>query len=203
MTAPLVLLAIFAILLGFIGTPAWPWLQDFLEMRHGSFDFAQLAEDGLIPLMLASSLLVFAGLGLGWWMYGRKPIRRAANADALELLQPSLFHALHKGLFIDQLYELTILRLIWWMAVAANWLDRWVWTGIPLAVSALTKSLGWFDFSLDRWVVNKGFDEGCNGVADGGRLLARLQDGRIQNYLRLLAAAVAALAFYLLLGHRG
>jgi NADH-quinone oxidoreductase subunit L len=203
MTAPLVLLAVFAILLGFIGTPAWPWLQDFIEMRRAGLDFAQLAENGLIPLMLASSLLVFAGLGLGWWIYGRRPIRRAANADALELLQPSLFHALHKGFFIDQLYELTILRLVWWMAVAANWLDRWVWSGIPLAVSALTKSLGWVDFSLDRWVVNKGFDEGCNGVADGGRLLARLQDGRIQNYLRLLAAAVAALAFYLLLGHRG
>ena len=61
------------------------------------------------------------------------------NADALEQLQPSLFHALRKGLFIDELYALTILRLAWWMAIAANWLDRWVWSGIPLAVSALTK----------------------------------------------------------------
>jgi NADH-quinone oxidoreductase subunit L len=203
MTTPLILLAGFAILLGFVGTPAWPWLQDFLEMRRAPLDFGQLAEGGLIPLMLVSSLLVFAGLTLGWWIYGRKPIQRAANADALEQLQPSLFHALRKGFFIDELYALTILRLAWWMATAANWLDRWVWSGIPLAVSALTKGLGWVDFSLDRWVVNKGFDEGCNGVADGGRWLARLQDGRIQNYLRLLAAAVAALAFYLLLGHRG
>jgi NADH-quinone oxidoreductase subunit L len=203
MTTPLVMLAVFAILLGFVGTPAWPWLQDFLDMRRATLDFGQLAEGGLIPLMLASSLLVFAGLTLGWWVYGRKPIQRAANADAMEQLQPSLFHALHKGFFIDELYALTILRLAWWMAVFANWLDRWVFSGIPLAVSALTRSLGWVDFSLDRWVVNKGFDEGCNGVADGGRWLARLQDGRIQNYLRLLAAAVAALAFYLLLGHRG
>jgi NADH-quinone oxidoreductase subunit L len=203
MTTPLVLLAVFAIVLGFVGTPAWPWLQDFLDMRRPTLDFAQLAEGGLIPLMLASSLLVFAGLTLGWWVYGRRPIQRAANADALEQLQPSLFHALRKGFFIDELYALTILRLAWWMAVSANWLDRWMWSGIPLAVSAITKSLGWADFSLDRWVVNKGFDEGCNGVANGGRWLARLQDGRIQNYLRLLAAAVAALAFYLLLGHRG
>ena len=203
MTTPLVLLAVFAIMLGFAGTPAWPWLQDFLDMRRASLDFGQLAEGGLIPLMLTSSLLVFAGLTLGWWIYGRKPIQRAANADALEQLQPSLFHALHKGFFIDELYALTILRLGWWMAAAANWLDHWVWSGIPLAVSALTRSLGWIDFSLDRWVVNKGFDEGCNGVAGGGRWLARLQDGRIQNYLRWLAAAVAALAFYLLLGHRG
>jgi NADH:ubiquinone oxidoreductase subunit 5 (subunit L)/multisubunit Na+/H+ antiporter MnhA subunit len=203
MTTPLTLLAVFAVLLGFIGTPAWPWLQAFLDMRHTGLDFSQLTENGLLPMMLASSLLVFAGLGLGWWMYGRKPIRRAANADALEQLQPGLFHALHKGLFIDELYELVILRPAWGVARFANWMERWVWSGIPPAVSALTKSLGWIDFSLDRWVVNKGFDEGCDGVAGGGRLLARLQDGRVQNYLRLLGAAVAALAFFLLLGHRG
>ena len=153
--------------------------------------------------MLASSLLVFAGLGLGWWMYGRRPIKHAADTDALERLQPALFHALHKGLFVDQLYAVTVLRLAWWIArrrelAGAMGLERH-----PAGVSAVTKGLGWIDFSLDRWVVNKGFDEGCNGVADGGRLLARLQDGRIQNYLRLLAAAVAALALFLLLGHRG
>jgi NADH-quinone oxidoreductase subunit L len=104
---------------------------------------------------------------------------------------------------VDQLYALTVLRLAWWVACFANWLERWVWSGIPVAVSAMTKGLGWIDFSVDRWVVNKGFDEGCSGVADGGRLLARLQDGRIQGYLRLLGAAVAALALFLLLGRRG
>jgi NADH-quinone oxidoreductase subunit L len=203
MTVPLLILTGFAVLLGFIGTPAWPWLQAFLEMRHSGVDFAQLAENGLLPLMLGSSLLVFAGLALGWWIYGRKPIKHAAEKDALEQLQPAVFHALRQGLYIDQLYAQTVLRLAWWMANVASWLERWVWSGIPLIVSALTKGLGWIDFSLDRWVVNKGFDEGCDGVADGGRLLARLQDGRVQNYLRYLGAAVAALALFLLLGHRG
>ena len=97
MTVPLMLLAVFAVLLGFIGTPAWPWLQAFLEMRHAGLDFGQMAEDGLVPLMVASSLLVFAGLDLGWWMYGRRPIRHAGDPDALERLQPALFHALHKA----------------------------------------------------------------------------------------------------------
>jgi NADH-quinone oxidoreductase subunit L len=203
MTVPLVLLAGFAVLLGFIGTPAWPWLQTFLEMRPSGVNFGQLAENGLLPLMLGSSLLVFAGLTLGWWIYGRRPIKHAAEPDALERMQPTVFHALRQGLYIDQLYAQTVLRLAWWIAVVANWLERWVWSGIPVIVSALTKGLGWIDFSLDRWVVNKGFDEGCDGVADGGRLLARLQDGRVQNYLRYLGAAVAALALFLLLGHRG
>jgi NADH-quinone oxidoreductase subunit L len=203
MTVPLVLLALFAVLLGFIGTPAWPWLQAFLDMRHAGVDLRQLGEEGLPQLMLASSLLVFAGLGLGWWIYGRKPIQRAADADVLERLQPALFRALRKGLYIDQLYALTVQRPAWWIACVADWLERWVWSGTPTAVSALTKGIGWIDFSLDRWVVNKGFDEGCTGVADSGRLLARLQDGRIQNYLRFVGAAVAALALFLLLGHRG
>jgi NADH-quinone oxidoreductase subunit L len=203
MTTPLLLLAGFAVLLGFLGTPAWPWLQSFLAMKTASWDLHQLAENGLLGLMVGSSLLVFAGLGLGWWLYGRKPIRHAGDKDALERLQPAVFHAFKHALFIDQLYALTVLRLAWWIACVANWLERWIWGGIPVAVSAITKGLGWIDFSLDRWVVNKGFDEGCSGVADGGRLLARLQDGRIQGYLRLLGAAVAALALFLLLGRRG
>jgi NADH-quinone oxidoreductase subunit L len=203
MTVPLMLLAVFAVLLGFIATPAWPWLQGFLELRQVRLDFGHLAEAGLPALMVTSSLLVFAGLYLGWWMYGRRPIRRAGDPDALERLQPALFHALHNGFYIDQLYELTILRLAWWMADLANFIDRWIWSGIPLAISALVQGVGFVDSSLDRWVVNKGFDEGCNSVAGGGRWLARLQNGLIQNYLRLLGAAVAALAFFLLLGHKG
>jgi NADH-quinone oxidoreductase subunit L len=203
MTVPLMLLAVFAVVLGFIGTPAWPWLQAFLELRQARFDFRQLAEDSLPALMVASSFLVFAGLYLGWWMYGRRPIKHAGDPDALERLQPALFRVLHKGFYIDQLYALTILRLAWWIANLANFIDRWIWSGIPRVVSALIQGVGWMDSSLDRWVVNRGFDEGCNGVAGGGRLLARLQDGLIQNYLRLLGAAVAALAFFLLLGHKG
>ncbi len=59
------------------------------------------------------------------------------------------------------------------------------------------------DFSLDRGVVNKGFDEGCNSVAGSGRLLSRFQDSSVQNYLRVIAAGLAVLAIFLLLGHRG
>ena len=54
----------------------------------------------------------------------------------LERLQPALFHALRNGFFVDQLYAVTILRLAWWMAALhRNWLDRWVWSGIPMAAS--------------------------------------------------------------------
>jgi NADH-quinone oxidoreductase subunit L len=190
-------LAVFAVLFGLLGTPAWPWLQSFLDLEPTALDFSKLMEGGVPQLMLVSSLLVFAGLGLGWWLYGRKPMKHPADRDPLE------FPILKNAFFVDQLYAVTVQRLAWWFAAASAWLDRWVWGGIPVAVASLTKGLGWIDFSLDRWVVNKGFDDGCDGVAGGGRLLARIQDGRIQHYLRLLAGAVAVLALILLLGRRG
>ncbi len=34
MTLPLVILAVFAMGLGLIGTPAWPWFRAFLESRR-------------------------------------------------------------------------------------------------------------------------------------------------------------------------
>jgi NADH-quinone oxidoreductase subunit L len=197
MTVPLALLAVLAVVFGLLGTPAWPWLQGFLDLQPAAFDFSKLMEDGVPQLMLISSLLVFAGLGLGWWLYGRRPMRHPADRDPLQ------FALLKKAFYVDQVYAATVQRLAWWIAAASAWLDRWVWGGIPTVVASLTKGLGWIDFSLDRWVVNKGFDEGCSGVAGGGRLLARIQDGRIQQYLRLLGGAVAILALILLLGRRG
>jgi NADH-quinone oxidoreductase subunit L len=203
MTVPLVILAGFAILLGFLGTPAWPWLQAFIEMRPAKVDLAALSEAKMLGLMLSSSLLVFAGLGLGWWLYVRKPIRHAADPDALEKIQPAVFRALQKAFYVDQLYAATIVKLTWLLSLFADWLERWVWSGVPTLVSACMKRLGWLDLSLDRWVVNQGFDEGCQGVANGGRLLALLQNGRAQDYLRLLAVAVAVLGFFLLWEHKG
>ena len=88
MTRPLVVLAVFAVLLGFVGTPAWPWFQSFLAGERTGLDFGRFGEAGLLPLMVISSLIVFAGLGLGWWFYGRKPIVHATDPDALERIQP-------------------------------------------------------------------------------------------------------------------
>ncbi len=74
MTGPLVILAACSILLGLIGTPAWPWFQSFLGGQEARIDFAGFGENGILPIMLSSTVIVFLGFGLGWWFYGRKPI---------------------------------------------------------------------------------------------------------------------------------
>ena len=42
MTVPLVILAVFAILLGFVGTPAWPWFDGFLNGEPVAIQFQQI-----------------------------------------------------------------------------------------------------------------------------------------------------------------
>ncbi len=55
---------------------------------------------------------------------------------------------------------------------------------------------------LDTNVVDGGFDKGCEELAVGGGLLARVQTGRVQTYLRILALAVVALVAILIWSSR-
>jgi len=200
MTTPLVILAAFAILLGLIGAPAWPWFQSFLEGEHATLSFAAFSNAGILPLMVASSLLVFLGLGVGWLLYGRRPITDAEQPDALEQIQPHLFSALSHAFYVDELYSATILRISAWWSLACDWCDRWVWNGAVQTVSYLVLSLAWLDNFFDTYVVNAGFDEGCQTVSRGGQILSRLQGGRIQGYLRMIGLALIVLVVLLLWG---
>jgi NADH-quinone oxidoreductase subunit L len=152
--------------------------------------------------MLSSSLLVFLGLGLGWWFYGRKPIASAAAPDQLGKLQPQLYSVLNHAFFVDALYGATIIRLNTVWAKVCDWLDRWVWNGAVQTVSYLVLVVAWLNNFFDASVVNSGFDEGCEGVSRGGQLLALLQGGQVQSYMRVIGCALIALTLFLLWGVR-
>ena len=54
MTTPLAILAFFAVALGAIGTPAWPWFRAFLENRAVRVDLHAFAEPAWLMLLLTS-----------------------------------------------------------------------------------------------------------------------------------------------------
>lgn len=203
MTVPLIILALFAAFLGFVGTPAWPWFQAFLEGRHAALDFGAFAGNGILPLMVISSLIVFAGLGLAWWLYGRKPVESAEARDALERIMPGPYHVLARRMYLDELYGATVIRVARWCSQVMDWMDRWVWNGVVQAVAKIVAGVAWIDSSLDMAVINMGFDGGCEGVARGGWLVARVQSGRVQSYLRMLGIALVALVLFLFWSHKG
>ena len=198
MVMPLVVLAFFSVVLGFLGTPAWPWIQNFLEGEHVVSNW----NGEVLTVMLSSSMVALAGIGLGYWLYGRQPLQ-SEQPDVLERWWPNVFGVLRRKYYVDEIYEWAIVGLNAWWAMACDWLDRWVWDGLVQLVGAVVLGIAWVDRILDEQVVNRGFDETCRGISGGGGWLSRFQNGRVQTYLRTLGLVLAVLVLLLIWGCRG
>ncbi len=198
MTAPLAILAFFAIVLGVIGTPAWPWFRAFLEGHAASVDIRTLSRSRTsLFSSLTSTVIVVLGLGLGWLLYGNKS-PKADEPDALEKAAPALWAVLRDRLYVDELYGVTVIAFYYWWARVADWLDRRVWGGIVTAVAWVFKMFAQFNRLLDMHGVDGTFDKACEELSTGGGIVSRVQNGRAQTYLRILAFAVIALAAILI-----
>ena len=202
MTIPLVILAGFAILLGFIGTPAWPWFDGFLTGEPVSFSLGKLTESGTLGLMLASAVIVFTGLGLGWWLYGERQRKTVEEPDVLQAAQPWVYTLLENKYFVDEIYERTVIRFNRFAAHLCDFLDRWIWGGAVLLVSYITLGLSWLYRFTDEFVVNVGFDTGCESLREGGSEMSRWQNGRVQTYLRVIGVALVVLIIFLIWGRK-
>jgi NADH-quinone oxidoreductase subunit L len=200
MIIPLVVLAAWSVLLGLIGTPAWPWFQAFLAGDKVTSHFGRLLEPEVLRLMLLSSTVVFLGLGLGWWLYGRKPAKSAEEPEALERLQPEIFSLLKRKFFVDEIYEASVIRFNAWWSRLCDWLDRWIWNGAVESVSLLVVGFAWLDHLLDEHVVNHGFDESCRRLTESGKRMSALQGGQVQAYLRFIGVGLTLLVLMLIWG---
>jgi NADH-quinone oxidoreductase subunit L len=202
MTVPLVLLAIGSVLLGFLGTPAFPWLQSFLTGETPLWDPSHiLAEGG--ALMFGAILIVGVGIGIGYILYGRRPRANATDPDPIEAAQPALWRALATRLGFDEFYNATAIRLHSALGALSNWLDRHVWDGAVRGVASLSEMSGVASQQTDEEVVNAGFDVGCESLRGTGRGYSRAQTGEPQSYIRGLAMAVVVLALIVVLGGAG
>jgi NADH-quinone oxidoreductase subunit L len=202
MTVPLIILAGFAILLGFVGTPAWPWFDGYLTGEEFKFDFSKLTEPGTLGLMVASAAIVFTGLGLGWFLYGKRQRKTVAEKDVLEAAQPFIYKLLENKYFIDEIYEATVIRFNAFAAWLCDFADQWIFGGAVLLVKYITIGLAWLYRLTDEYFVNLGFDTGCEALREGGGGLSKLHTGRVQTYLRVIGVALVALIIFLIWGRK-
>jgi NADH-quinone oxidoreductase subunit L len=103
---------------------------------------------------------------------------------------------------MDELYGATVIAFYGWWAKVADWLDRRVWSGAVSGVTWIFRLWAQLNKFLDTNVVDGGFDKGCEELSTGGGLLSRVQNGRAQTYLRILALAVVALVAILIWSSR-
>jgi NADH-quinone oxidoreductase subunit L len=198
MTVPLILLAVFAILLGVIGTPAWPWFAGYMRGEATVLDWTKFGDTA--ALMVASSVIVLTGLALGWFLYGRRQRKTVGEKDVLEAAQPAVFKLLQNKYYIDELYEHTVIRFNAFAARACAFLDTWIFGGLVLLVSYAALGCSWLSRTLDEKFVNGGFDAGCESLRSTGGGLSRLHTGRVQTYLRIIGVALVLLIIFLIWG---
>ena len=198
MTIPLILLALGAIGLGFLGTPAWPWLQARLSGTELHSSLHHLVEGS--GLMLLSIGLVGVGLGLGWWLYGRQLRTTAEARDPLVVTAPQVMAALANRLGFDELYAATVGRLNHFTATLAQGIDRWVLGGLVNFLAQLGIFSGTVNRQLDEDGLNGGFDQISASVRGSGQRYAQAQTGEAHGYLRVMAVAFIVLALVLVLG---
>jgi NADH-quinone oxidoreductase subunit L len=184
MTAPLVVLVFCTIFLGVVLTPAWPWLYSYLTGDTPTFDFTQLLQ----PMLFVSFVLVAVGIGVGIFIY-----RKAGETDPLQQSQPALFGFLENKMWIDELYEHTVIAFSRMCARLSDWMDRHVWDGIVRGFGSLGQFFGMFSINLDERGINAGVDETTSGARGLGRVISHWHSGQIQTYLGAVAIGMLAL----------
>lgn len=198
MTAPLVILAVCSILIGFIGTPAWPWLHHYLtgETAHGGA--SALLKSSFLLLAFVSALVVGAGVGAGWFLY-----RKFSALDPLARRVPGLFTNLRERLWMDEIYEATIIRFIRFLGYAIARVENAVFAAVGRVTALLALGFGWLSRLFDNLFIDPAFDRGCEALAQSARRGTRVQSGQVQNYLRVIAVTMIVLVLLLAWGCKG
>ncbi|MEI6560798.1 MAG: NADH-quinone oxidoreductase subunit L [Verrucomicrobiota bacterium] len=190
MTVPLAILATAAVLFSLPATPAWPWFEGFLTGEHVAFHFAALFEPGFLHIAAISIGIVACGLGFGWLVYGRRPL---SNIDPLEAALAPIYNALANRLYVDELYNATLVRALAFLGGISAWIDRRILTAAVSGAAGLSVLISHLSDRIDRFLLNLGFDNSCNALREYGGGIASCEGGRVQGYLRVIGVGMVVL----------
>ncbi len=151
MTMPLAILAFFAIALGVLGTPAWPWFRSFLTDRPATFGIGLVStsRDWSVADADLDVVVVSIGYGLGWALYGNKSPQAERAGCAGEGDAAGVDCAAAIAFTSTSSTARPVIAFYCWWARVADWLDRRVWGGAVAAVTWLFGLWARFNRFLD------------------------------------------------------
>ncbi|UCF59789.1 MAG: NADH-quinone oxidoreductase subunit L [Anaerolineaceae bacterium] len=205
MTLPLVVLAVFAVGIGWVGIPEhFPlvggiipnWFHDYvggtlIEHPH-ALDFNP------VPLLVSIGVAL-GGLTMGWLVYRRVP---AGVPDPLQRWLGPIYTVLKNKYYFDELYHFLFVRPAYWFAetFTYRWIDRGLIDGFLHAVGRAALRVGSFlRNAIDLPIVNGLADRFSEGVKWAGRTFRVIQTGRVQEYLIIGLVFTGLLLSYFLL----
>jgi NADH-quinone oxidoreductase subunit L len=199
MTIPLILISPFAIILGWIGIPAYfpvigglvpnvieETLESYIEYLHFH---AVHPESGLVALAV-SLMVALGGIALGWLIYGRRAYAYE-TVDPLRRLLGPVWWLLHRKYFVDEAYQYTVVAFSKALSKFLYWIDDvWVIDPIVDAIGLIGVWLSKVAANFDRYVVDGVVNGAARVSGRFGGILRNTQDGHVQVYLLVLVVSV-------------
>jgi NADH-quinone oxidoreductase subunit L len=203
---PLVVLAFFSVVAGFLNWAAWPFhLEKFKDWVEPRVAFPVVAHPGFDYSKAAISLAI-ASLGIGvaaYFWFQREELGPLRGLTQRSKVAHAGYTFLENKYYLDALYENVIVAGISGpLARAAYWVNQNVIDAVVNGAGRGAKAVGNFAYNT---IDQKGVDGAVNGVADitgeSGGLLRYFQSGRVQRYALLMFGAVGLLSLLLLLAN--
>jgi NADH-quinone oxidoreductase subunit L len=201
MNLPLVVLAVFAIIAGWIGIPEGFMGLDSVFRANFFHDFiggTLLEHPGTLafdwtPLIL-SVVIALSGLLVGWLVYVRKPLA-VGQEDPLKKLLGPIYTLLENKYYFDELYDLIFVRPSIWLAekVVSEVIDREIIDGILHFVARSMEWLGFRNKDFDTYIINGGSDQLVDEIGGLSDAFKYVQTGRVQQYLAVAVAGLVML----------
>lgn len=137
MTLPMVVLGVLAVVAGYVNTP---WFGTFLGdwLVEGNEALGHGHVEGPAWIMIVATLVSLAGIFIAYLMYGKKSLSR----DWLSSRAPVTYSVLYNKYFIDEFYELTIVKLTKFFSLFLKYIEVFIVEGIVNLVTQIVQTFG-------------------------------------------------------------
>jgi NADH-quinone oxidoreductase subunit L len=209
MTLPLVILAIYAVGLGWFGiNEEFPVIGGLLPNLAHDFIGSTLAEHPeplpfMIGPLLVSLVVSLGGLTLGWLVYRNY---QAGDIDPVQKALGPVHKVLKNKYYFDEIYDKVFIKPVVWLSdVFSNWFDQSILDG---TIHFVAHTVGVIGSALrnyfDKPIVNGFGDWVADSTKKLGINLRPIQTGKVQQYMvyALTTAAIFAAIYFWVISSR-
>jgi NADH-quinone oxidoreductase subunit L len=202
MTLPLVVLAFFAVTIGWAGiSESFPVIGGRLPNFVHEFIGGTLAElPEVLPFsiwpLLVSLVVALGGLSLGWLVYRNQKV---GAEDPLKVALGPVHTLLKNKYYFDEIYDTIFVRPAYWLAdtFTNQIVDRGIIDGILHFIARIASNVGHvFRNYFDKPVVNGFGDFVGESIKRLGRGIKIIQTGKVQQYLLMALVLAFGAMFY-------
>jgi NADH-quinone oxidoreductase subunit L len=208
MTIPLWVLAVGAVISGFVGLPVEKWNVFHHFLQPVVYAIAGRTTEGHeasvlfnVILIVIAVVIALGGIGLAMRLFGGT---RGLSADeAFERRMPAVRLLFANKYYVDELYDKTVIGGTWGLARLLYRFDAGIVDGLVNGARNLTVTFAMISGYFDKYVVDGLVNLTATILDAFSKLFRRLQTGYVSNYALVLAAGMFALVVVYMILHRG